>query len=621
MSNDSPSAPAGPEVPPDEPRTFDIKGYLARLPGKPGVYRMLGAAGEVLYVGKARDLRKRVSSYFQKTAHGPRIAMMVSQVGSIETTVTRSEAEALILENNLIKSLSPRYNILFRDDKSYPFLMISGHAFPRLGFYRGLLDKENDYFGPFPNAWAVRESIQLLQRVFRLRTCEDTVFQNRSRPCLLHQIRRCSGPCVNLVSPEAYAEDVSNAKLFLEGKSDAVISGLGDKMQKAAEALNFEQAAIYRDQVQSLARMTQRQYAESANDQDADVIAFAAERGVSCVNLAMIRGGRHLGDRSLFPQNAQGEDAGEVLVAFVAQHYLERPVPGVIVVGAEIDGDDLAAVLTEHSGHRVHVVTRPAGERRAWLDMAVENARQALHQRLSEQSTQEARLVALREGLGLPDTVQRVECFDISHTGGEATVASCVVYDRKEMRRAEYRRYNIEGITPGDDYAAMKQALERRLGKVASGEGVAPDLLLIDGGKGQMGIAAAVLEELGLGDIALVGVAKGPERKAGLEELWVTGRELPVMLAPDNPGLHLIQTIRDEAHRFAITGHRAKRGKKRVTSSLEGIPGIGAKRRKQLLARFGGLRGVLGASVEDIAQVEGISRTLAEKIYKELHAA
>lgn len=604
-----------------EAQAFDIKGFVARLPGRPGVYRMLGPVGEVLYVGKAGDLKKRVSSYFQKASHGPRIAMMVSQVASIETTVTRSEAEALILENNLIKSLAPRYNILFRDDKSYPYLMISGAAFPRLGFYRGALDRENDYFGPFPNAWAVRESIQLLQRVFRLRTCEDTVFQNRSRPCLLHQIKRCSGPCVGLASADAYAGDVANAKLFLEGKSDAVIASLGARMQEAADALEFEQAAAYRDQVQSLSRVTQRQYAESASDQDADVIAFASERESACVNLAMIRGGRHLGDRCLFPQNAQGDDAPEVLLAFVTQHYLDRPVPAVLVVGAEIDGDELGAVLSEHSGHRVHVVTRPLGERRAWMDMAVENARQALRQRLSEQSTQETRLIALRDGLGLPDSVQRVECFDISHTGGEATVASCVVYDKREMRRGEYRRFNIENITPGDDYAAMKQALERRYGKVASGEGVAPDLLLIDGGKGQIGIAAAVLAELGLIDVALIGVAKGPERKPGLEELWVTGREQPVMLAADNPGLHLIQSIRDEAHRFAITGHRARRGKKRITSSLEGIPGIGAKRRKQLLARFGGLRGVLGASVEDIAQVEGISRTLAEKIYKELHAA
>lgn len=604
-----------------EAQAFDIKGFVARLPGRPGVYRMLGPVGEVLYVGKAGDLKKRVSSYFQKASHGPRIAMMVSQVASIETTVTRSEAEALILENNLIKSLAPRYNILFRDDKSYPYLMISGAAFPRLGFYRGALDRENDYFGPFPNAWAVRESIQLLQRVFRLRTCEDTVFQNRSRPCLLHQIKRCSGPCVGLASADAYAGDVANAKLFLEGKSDAVIASLGARMQEAADALEFEQAAAYRDQVQSLSRVTQRQYAESASDQDADVIAFASERESACVNLAMIRGGRHLGDRCLFPQNAQGDDAPEVLLAFVTQHYLDRPVPAVLVVGAEIDGDELGAVLSEHSGHRVHVVTRPLGERRAWMDMAVENARQALRQRLSEQSTQETRLIALRDGLGLPDSVQRVECFDISHTGGEATVASCVVYDKREMRRGEYRRFNIENITPGDDYAAMKQALERRYGKVASGEGVAPDLLLIDGGKGQIGIAAAVLAELGLIDVSLIGVAKGPERKPGLEELWVTGREQPVMLAADNPGLHLIQSIRDEAHRFAITGHRARRGKKRITSSLEGIPGIGAKRRKQLLARFGGLRGVLGASVEDIAQVEGISRTLAEKIYKELHAA
>jgi excinuclease ABC subunit C len=597
---------------------FDAAAFVASLPARPGVYRMLGTSGEVLYVGKAGDLKKRVSSYFQKSGHETRIAHMLTQVAGVEITVTRSEAEALILENNFIKSMAPRYNILFRDDKSYPYLMLSGGRFPRLGFHRGAMDKANRYFGPFPHAGAVRESIQLLQRVFRLRTCEDSVFQNRSRPCLLHQIRRCTAPCVGLIDEQAYAEDVASAQLFLEGRSDDVMKRLEARMQAAADALRYEEAAVYRDQLQSLSRVSQRQYADTGAELDTDIVAVAEEHGLTCVNLVMVRGGRHLGDRSFFPQNAQGRDRGEVLRAFVAQHYLERPIPPVIVLGEVGGAEELESLLSEHAKRHVRVVTRPIGERRAWLDAAHENARQALAQRLSEQATQEVRLAAMREALGLPDTVQRVECFDVSHTMGEATVAACVVYDRRDMRRGEYRRYNIDGVTPGDDYAALAQALSRRYGRIAGGEGIAPDLIFIDGGKGQVSVAQHALAETGLSDIALVGIAKGPERKPGLEELWV-GERL-VQLAPDHPGLHLVQQIRDEAHRFAITGHRARRGKRRVTSTLEGISGIGAKRRRQLLTRFGGLKGVMGASVEDLAQVEGISRKLAEKIYQELHA-
>jgi len=598
---------------------FDPEALLASLPGLPGVYRMIGMEGEALYVGKAGDLRKRVSSYFQKTQHGPRIAMMLTQVAAVEITVTRSEAEALILENNLIKSLAPRYNILFRDDKSYPYLMVSGDEFPRLGFHRGAMDKAHHYFGPFPHAGAVRESIQLLQRVFRLRTCEDSVFRNRSRPCLLYQIKRCTAPCVGLIAPSAYAEDVKGAQLYLEGRSDAALKRLEERMQRASDARRYEEAVIYRDQIQSLVKVSQRQYADTGADVDVDVIAVVMEGGVACVNLMMVRGGRQLGDRSLFPQNAEERDAGEVLAAFIAQHYLERPVPPLIVAGEEFDSVDLEASLTEHAKRAVRIVTRPTADRRAWLEMARENALQALKARLTEQTTQGARLDALREALGLPDTAQRIECFDISHTMGEATVAACVVYDRMDMRRGEYRRYNIEGLTPGDDYAALNQALARRYGRIASGEGAAPDAILIDGGKGQVGAARDALAEVGLSDIALVGIAKGPERRPGLEELWIGERA--VRLAPDHPGLHLIQHIRDEAHRFAIAGHRARRSKRRTTSSLEGIAGVGAKRRKQLLTRFGGLKGVMGASVEDLTQVEGISRKLAEKIYRELHAA
>jgi excinuclease ABC subunit C len=598
---------------------FDAKALLATLPGLPGVYRMIGGEGEALYIGKAGDLKKRVASYFQKTQQGPRIAMMLTQVAAVEITVTRSEAEALILENNLIKSLAPRYNILFRDDKSYPYLMVSGGDFPRLGFHRGAMDKAHRYFGPFPHAGAVRESIQLLQRVFRLRTCEDSVFQNRSRPCLLYQIRRCTAPCVGNIAASAYAEDLKGAQLYLEGRSDTALKRLEARMQQAADARRYEEAAIYRDQIQSLAKVSQRQYADTGSDVDVDIIAVALDQGLTCVNLMMVRGGRQLGDRSFFPQNAQERDPKEVLAAFISQHYLERPVPAALVVGEDLDIEELEATLTEHAKRRVRIHTRPAAERRAWLETARQNALQALKAKLTEQSTQGTRLAALREALGAPDSVQRIECFDVSHTTGEATVAACVVYDRMDMRRGEYRRYNIEGPAPGDDYGALAQALSRRYGRIAAGEGVAPDLILIDGGKGQVGAAKAALAEVGLSDIALVGIAKGRERKPGLEELWIG--EHALTLAPDHPGLHLIQRIRDEAHRFAIAGHRARRSKRRTTSTLEGIAGIGTKRRKQLLTRFGGLKGVMGASVEALTQVEGISRKLAEKIYWELHAA
>jgi excinuclease ABC subunit C len=590
---------------------FEPKDFVAGLPNLPGVYRMLGAAGEALYVGKARDLRKRVASYFQKTLASPRIQMMVSQVASMEVTVTRSEGEALLLENNLIKSLAPRYNILFRDDKSYPYLMVTGHRYPRLGFHRGAKDRRNRYFGPFPHAYAVRESIQLLQRVFRLRTCEDTVFENRSRPCLLHQIRRCTAPCTGRIAPEPYAEDVANAILFLEGREDDVIRRLTEKMSAASEAQRYEEAAAYRDQVRALSRVQARQYVESNRGVDADVVACAIEGGIACVNLVMIRGGRHVGDRSFFPANAEGASEEEVVAAFLEQHYLEQPVPGMIVVEQEVELDIADA----------HVVNPSHGERRVWLDMARKNAVLAIAQRVRDRATQEGRLVALREALHLNAGAQRVECFDISHTMGEATVASCVVYDRQQMQKSEYRRFNIRDVTPGDDYAAMRQVLARRYERVAAEGGRIPDLILIDGGRGQVGAARAALNDLGLHQACVVGVAKGPERKAGLEELVLESGERTLQLPPSHAGLHLVQQIRDEAHRFAIVGHRARRGKARTTSVLNEIPGIGSKRRQALIEHFGGLRGVQAAAIDDIAKVAGISRPLAERIYRHHHAA
>jgi len=591
---------------------FDAKSFVAGLSNLPGVYRMLGKDGEALYVGKARDLKKRVASYFQKQAQSPRIAMMLTQVASMEVTATRSEGEALLLENNLIKSLAPRYNILFRDDKSYPYLMVSGHRYPRLGFHRGAKDKKHRYFGPFPHAYAVRESIQLLQRVFQLRTCEDTVFENRSRPCLLHQIHRCTAPCTGKIAPEPYAEDVANAILFLEGREDDVIKGLTDKMQRSSEAKHYEQAAIYRDRVRALARVQARQYVESHRGVDADVVACIIQGGIACVNLVMIRRGRHVGDRSFFPSNAEGAAPAEVVAAFLEQHYLEQPLPGLVIASDPVELES------------VHAVTPSHGERKVWLDMASKNAELAISQRVRDRTTQESRLLALREALGLPEGANRIECFDISHTMGEATVASCVVYDRQQMQKAEYRRFNIRDITPGDDYAAMRQVLERRYARVTAEGGKVPDLVLIDGGRGQVGVARAALADLGLHQVAVVGVAKGPERKPGMEELILESLisdagQRSLQLAPSHPGLHLVQQIRDEAHRFAIVGHRARRGKSRTTSMLNEIPGIGAKRRQALIEHFGGLRGVQGAAIDDIAKVEGISRPLAERIYRHLH--
>jgi excinuclease ABC subunit C len=596
---------------------FDPKEFVASLPLQPGVYRMLDEAGQVLYVGKANQLKKRVGSYFQISNLSPRIRMMVSHIARIEVTVTRSEAEALLLENNLIKSLKPRYNILFRDDKSYPYIVFTGSPSPRLTYYRGATDKRHQYFGPYPNSQAAKDSINLLQKVFKLRTCEEGVFNNRTRPCLLHQIHRCSAPCVGLIRAEDYATDVRNAGLLLQGKFDEVENRLRAAMEKASEAMQYEHAAALRDQLQALHTVQQKQFVESGRDTDADIVAVVEAEGALCLNLAVVRGGRHLGDKPFFPQNVQGQDSNEVLEAFLAQHYLERSVPPLIITSIEVTDEALEQLLTEQAGHKVNIRHSVTGERRQWLEMAQANALLALRREAGLQAGQTLRLDALRTTLSLPD-LKRIECFDISHTMGEATVASCVVYDELSIRPQEYRRFNISGITPGDDYAAMRQALLRRYQKLHTGEGKRPDLILIDGGAGQLGMAVEVMAELGL-DIALVGVAKGVERKAGMEQLIRPGVEKSLQLSPDSPALHLIQQVRDEAHRFAITGHRARRGKARTASSLEDIEGVGEKRRRNLLTHFGGLKGVQQASIEELARVEGISPPLAEKIYRHLH--
>jgi len=599
--------------------SFDPKLILESLPLLPGVYRYYDSKGDVLYVGKAKQLKKRVSSYFQKNHISQRIRLMVSHIARIETTVTRSEAEALLLENNLIKSLKPRYNILFRDDKSYPYIVLTAEKFPRLTYYRGAPNRQHQYFGPYPNSYAAKESIQLLQKIFRIRTCENSVFNNRARPCLLHQIARCTAPCVDLISPENYLGDIRNATLLLQGKHQEVEQTLRAAMERAAEATHYEQAAALRDQLRALHTVQQKQFVDSTGAQtDADIIALAQVEGITCVNLAMVRGGRHLGDKSFFPDHAEELSASEIMQAFIAQHYLERSVPPLLVLNAECDDETLAQLLSEQAGHAVKISQAGSGERKQWLEMAQRNALLAVQQKIAREGGQRLRLEKLREWLGMPE-LNRIECFDISHTMGEATQASCVVYENLDMRSAQYRRYNISGITGGDDYAAMKQALTRRYQKLAeTSEGIQPDVILIDGGLGQLHSAMQVMGELGLNSIALIGVAKGEERKVGMEQMiFPDGRAQ--RLSSDDPALHLIQQIRDEAHRFAITGHRAKRGKARTTSSLEEISGVGDKRRRNLLTHFGGLREVTQASVEQLAQVEGISKSLAETIYQQLH--
>ncbi len=626
----------------------ELLAEVAGLPALPGVYRYFDAEGGVLYVGKARNLKKRVANYFQKNHGSTRIGHMVTRIARMETTVVRSEAEALLLENNLIKTLNPRFNILFRDDKSYPYLKLATHEFSRVAYYRGAVEKKHKYFGPYPSAWAVKESILLLQKVFKLRTCEDTVFNNRSRPCLLYQIKRCSAPCVGHITASDYAQDVSNAEKFLRGETQEILTGLEQNMLGHAEKLEFEKAAELRNQMSALSKVLHQQSMEIGGDKDVDILAVKVQGGRACVNLAMVRGGRHLGDRPYFPTHIENAvDVAEldaeieaeetlaikakslealVLEAFIAQHYIDVRVPPMLVCSEPV-GKDLIAALTAQSGVKFTAIHQPREQRRIWLDMALKNAELQLARLLAEQGSQVARTRALAEAmdLSIDDLASlRIECFDISHTAGEATQASCVVFHDHKMQSAQYRRYNIEGITPGDDYAAMRQVLTRRYSKLAeavkNNDGRLPDLVLVDGGKGQVSMAREVFTELGL-DLGLIaGVEKGEGRKVGLEELvFADGRD-KIYLGRDSAALMLIAQIRDEAHRFAITGMRAKRASVRTgASKLEDIEGIGPKKRASLLQRFGGIRAVASASAEDLATVDGISKELAEEIYRALH--
>ncbi len=625
---------------------------VKKLPGLPGVYRFFDEAGQILYVGKAKDLKKRVSSYFQRNLSSPRIERMVTRIVALETTVTRTETEALLLENNLIKELSPPFNILFRDDKSYPYLMLSGHDYPRLAYYRGRVDKKHQYFGPFPNSWAVRNSIQILQKVFQIRTCEDTVFKNRSRPCLLHQIHRCSAPCVGNITEKNYAADVNKAMKFLEGDHASVMSEFQKAMLIHSENMEFEQAALMRDRIADLSQVLQQQSMDTVAEGEGDVyiLAIAKKGGLACINLAMVRGGRHLGDRAYFPKMGRFKedampDSDEVMLAFMSQHYLGddaealKLIPKVLVIQDFKDtpeNQELQNLLndkatqaiqanpnTQHRTRKVQILKQPQGQRKHWLMMAQNNAELALTKRLAEAGGQEARTRSLIEVLNLDiENAEdlRVECFDISHTSGEATQASCVVYQKHDMQTSEYRRFNINDIIPGDDYAAMRQVLHRRY---ANFQEIPPEkqphIVLVDGGKGQVQMAKEVFDELSLDIHMIVGIAKGEGRKVGLETLLFADQREPMTLGLESPALLLTAQIRDEAHRFAITGMRAKRQKARNVSRLEEMEGVGAKRRQKLLARFGGLKGVINATVEELQQVEGISKALAEQIYKQLH--
>ncbi|MES9989919.1 MAG: excinuclease ABC subunit UvrC [Candidatus Thiodiazotropha endolucinida] len=598
---------------------FDHTAFLKTLTTRPGVYRMVNAEGNVLYVGKARNLKKRVSSYFTRSLNR-RIQIMVGQIAQIEVIVTHTEAEALLLENHLIKSLKPKYNVLLRDDKSYPYIYLStDHTYPALSFRRGARRGKGRYFGPYPSAGSTRETLQVLQKLFPVRQCEESFFRNRSRACLQYQIKRCSGPCVGLISPQAYGEDVQHAVLFLEGKTSQVVDELVAWMERASGNLDFEQAAIYRDQIKHLRRIQERQYV-SGEGGDLDIVALAKRGGSACIQVFYIRSGRNLGNKSFYPSVPRDATDETILQAFVSQYYLEKPVPNEIILNHRLAEEGLLEeVLSQQAERRVRISSRVRGERARWLKMAQGNAELALQARLSAQAGMEERLQALQQALQLPAIPERMECFDISHIRGESTVASCVVFNEQGPLKSDYRRFNIEDITPGDDYAAMAQALERRYRRVKKGEVALPDILFIDGGKGQIGAVHERLQDLGISGLTLVGVAKGADRKVGQEQLFLLGRRAPFILPADSPALHLIQQIRDEAHRFAITAHRQRRSKSRNRSVLEQIPGIGPKRRQRLMKQFGGLQELSRAGIEDISRVEGISTALAEQIYHAFH--
>ncbi len=605
-----------------EAAAFDAQAFLATLTQRPGVYQMLDRSGGVLYVGKAKNLRKRVASYFRSSGLAVKTRALVGKIASIQITVTHSETEALLLEQNLIKTFRPPYNILLRDDKSYPYIFISdGQPYPALRFRRGARKGEGRYFGPYPSGGAVRESLNLLQKIFRVRQCEDSFFRNRTRPCLQHQIKRCSAPCVGLISEEDYRQDIDHAMLFLEGKSHRLRDGLARRMEQAAEALQFEQAAHYRDQIINLQRVQEQQYVSGFSG-DADVFACATRAGLVVVHALHVSAGRIIGSRSHLPKVPVEQEESQILSSFVAQYYLSgavtRPVPPLVLVSHPLeDCQSLEQVLSDSGGRKVALQARVRSERAAWLRLAQTNAEQQLTQLLANQQQLGKRFIALQEALDLDNLPQRLECFDISHSSGEATVASCVVFDGQGPKKADYRRFNIEGITGGDDYAAMRQALERRFRRLKKGEGKHPDLLIIDGGKGQVHQAEQVLAGLAIEQVQILGVAKGVTRRPGLETLIYQGQE--VYLDAQDAALHLIQHIRDEAHRFAITGHRQRRAKARRESPLESIPGVGPKRRRALLQHFGGWQEVERASVEEIAKVSTISRTLAEQIFLALH--
>ena len=599
---------------------FDAKVFVDSLPGRPGVYRMLDGDGQILYVGKARNLKSRVASYFQPSNVQPKVQALIAKTANMEVTITNSDTEALLLEYNLIKKHRPRFNVVLRDDKSFPYLHLeTNHEFPRLNFYRGSRKEPGKYFGPYPSAGAVRDTLQQLQKLFRIRNCDDSYFANRSRPCLQYQIQRCTAPCVGLVSKEHYARDVSAAIKVLEGRNDEVGEELGRRMDAAAERLDFEEAAQLRDQLAKLKVIQSQQIVTAGADHDADVIAIAAANGEYCVALMFVRAGRSLGSTTFFPK-APFAELPEVLAAFVVQYYLERDAPAEIIVEQDFDEMQLLeTTLTQRLAHKVRICSSVRGIRARWLEMMHTNAEQALNMRRLARAGIESSLEDLREAFDLEEAPNRLECFDISHTGGTDTVASCVVFGVEGPLKSDYRRFNIGGIQPGDDYAAMYQALTRRYKRVRDGEIAKPDVLLIDGGKGQLAEAAKVLEELGVDGITLIGVAKGVDRRAGQEQLFLLGQDTPTILPPDSRALHLIQRVRDEAHRFAIAGHRKKRAKRHSQSILETIPGLGPVKRRELLKQFGGLQGILRAGIDDFIQIRGLGRELAQVIYEHLH--